>query len=724
MYRFILVCNMVFVTLGALAQKKPVSFEMAFENAQPRLTQSTGYSDGWLDDKHFIWVEKGEGEGEQTVRWKVNAETGQRDAYRTEARPNADKPGYHRTQNRMAEVWLEEDDVFFQAQSMEQSRRLTKTKTQEQNPQLSPDGKKVAFTRAGNFYVTDVETGLEEQLTEDGSDTLYNGYASWVYFEEILGRSSRYRAFWWSPDSKKLCYMQFDDSPVKTFPIYHEEGNYGHLEITRYPKSGEQNPRVKMGVLHLDQAKTQWFDFDPDADEYLAWPFWTPDSTKVHVQWMNRDQNHLIIYECDAGSGQKKPVYEEKQNAWVEFFNDITYLEDGSGFLLRSDKDGWRHLYYHGMDGHLISRLTSGPWRVMNIEGIDLKGKRVYFSAKKSDMAGMDYMSVRLDGSDLQSHTAPGGTHQVEFSPKYTYFLDKYSDSKTPAQVRLHRTSGKLIRTIADSKNSEIEEYQLAEVEYFTIPSGDGYELPAWWVIPHDLDRKSGQKKYGVIFRIYSGPDAPTVRNTFARTLTDHYFAQEGVITISVDHRASGHFGKAGVEKMYRRLGHWEVHDLKQAVTWLKAQPFIDPARIGITGHSYGGYMTLLALAKANDSFTHGVSGAPVTDWALYDTVYTERYMDRPQDNPEGYREGSVLNFAKQIKGTLRLIHGTIDDNVHFQNSLQLVRILTDENIPFEFMAYPGSRHGIRQRAHRAAAENAFWFQHFLGRPFQSQSTN
>ena len=716
MTRVILLLLTLPLCIPGFGQGEPVSFEMAFENAAPKMTKSIGHHDGWLDEDHFVWIEKDE-DGKSKF-FKVNAETGARSAYEPLGTGNEGRSGYHRTQDRSVETWIDKGDVFVQTAGMDQPRRLTRTQSEAQTPRLSPNGKYVAYTRDHNLYATEIATGLEIQLTDDGSDVVYNGYASWVYFEEILGRRSRYRAFWWSPDSQKLCFMRFDDRPVKTFPIYHQEGNYGHLEITRYPKSGEDNPKVKMGSVVISSGNITWFDFDPSADEYLAWPFWTPDSDSVHVQWMNRDQNDLVIYKCNAATGEKQPIYEEKQAEWVEYFNDITYLEDGSGFLLRSDKDGWRHLYFHDMEGTLKARLTQGDWRVMTISGVDLKGKRVYFTAKKSDMAGYDFMSVGLNGKNLKSHTSPGGTHRVEPSPGYKYFLDDYSDYQTPRQIRLHRNDGSLLRVLADSKNPDLDAYELADVEYFTIPSGDGYDLPAWWVVPKDLDRTSDQKKFGVIFRIYSGPDAPTVRNSFSRSMADHYYAQQGVITISVDHRASGHFGKKGVVHMYRNLGHWEVRDLEAAVNWLKKKPFIDPSRIGITGHSYGGYMTLLAMAKANESFTHGVAGAPVTDWSLYDSVYTERYMDRPQDNPEGYKSGSVLTYAGQIKGKLRLIHGTVDDNVHFQNSLQLIQILTDKNIQFEFMAYPGSRHGIRQREHRADGEHAFWFRHFLGREF------
>jgi len=702
-----------FSALFAISGEKPVTFEMAFQNGEPKITNAQGRAGGWLDDEHFLFTEY---KGDESETYKVNAKTGAREPFEGAGSGRFHGAGAETSPDKTHKAWVKDGDIFYSKNGEE--RRLTRTFSTENNPRFSPNYQWLAYTRDGNLYAMDIAKGLEYQLTQDGSDTIYNGYASWVYFEEILGRGGRYRAFWWSPDSSKLLFMRFDDSQVGTFSIYHEAGNYGSNEVTRYPKSGEANPKVKMGVVDIASGQISWMDFDENEDAYLAWPFWTPESKTVHVQWLNRDQNHLVIYECNVGDGSKKPVYEEKQESWVEFFNDITYLKDGSGFILRSDKDGWRHLYLHNMDGTLRKRLTSGSWRVTDILSVDEKKETIYFTGKKEDMAGSDLFSVKLDGSKLKAISKSGGSHRVSLSPQNTYYLDNWSDYKTPGQVNLHHINGKLLKTLSNARNTEIDDYQLGKTEHFTIPGPDGYQLPAWWVLPHDLDPKS-DKKYGVIFRIYSGPNAPNVRNTYHWSWMDHYYAANGVITISVDHRASGHFGKKGVALMHRKLGHWEIKDLTHAVEWLREKPFIDASRIGITGHSYGGYMTLLALGKAPDHFTHGVSGAPVTDWALYDTVYTERYMDRPQDNPDGYREASVLTYADKIKGELRLIHGSIDDNVHLQNTLQVVDILTANNHQFELMIYPGSRHGIRQFKHRADGANAFWFRHFLNRPFE-----
>ncbi|MCB1042047.1 MAG: S9 family peptidase [Acidobacteria bacterium] len=701
-------------------EKKDVTFEMAFRNEGPPMMLAQKNVSGWIDATHIAITEGAFGMGQS---FSYDISSGEQQPYQSKVprQFGYGEPALSTDRGKMAEIVA--GDLIIRNLDDGSERAYTASAGEEQNPWFSPDDQKVAYTRDGNLFVVDTATGLETQLTTDGSDTVYNGWASWVYFEEILGRASRYKAYWWSPDSSKIAFLRFDDGPVKQFQIYHSEGQYGSWETTYYPKSGEVNPLVKMGVVDIKTGKTVWMDIDEHDDAYLAWPFWTPDSKTLHVQWLNRDQNHLVIFACDVANGSKKSVYEEKQPTWVEFFDDITYLEDGSGFILRSDKDGYRHLYLHDMEGKLRHRLTSGNWEVLEILGVDEANKRVFFMANHSDSANRDLMVVDLKGKKTTQVTASGGSHRISFSPDFAHYVDEFSDFWQAGNVAVYKADGTLLREIEQRGNPVVDEYKTGKLEYFRIPTEDGYDLPAWWLVPSDFDT-SGATKYAVIFRIYSGPNAPTVVNSFgrfgrgARTWADHYYANHGVITISVDHRASGHFGKKGVSLMHRKFSHWEVKDLSRAVDWLREKPYIDASRIGITGHSYGGYMTLLALSKASDHFTHGVAGAPVTDWALYDSVYTERYMDTPQDNPEGYKAGSLLQVADKIKGKLRLIHGEVDDNVHAQNSLQLVDKLTAAGIQFEFMLYPGSRHRISQARHQADGEHAFWFRYFLNQSY------
>ena len=511
-----------------------------------------------------------------------------------------------------------------------------------------------------------------------------------------------------------LAFLRFDDNPVPEFPIFRADGAHGELEVQRYPKAGDPNPFVKLGIIHIKTGKIVWVDTNENIDRYVAWPFWTTDSKELFFQNMNRDQDNIIIYSANPFTGQRKEVYNEKQDSWVEFFEDIYMFEDGSGFLLRSNVDGWAHLYYYDLEGNLINRLTSGEWRVTSIARVDEVNKVVYFHSTMGVSTDNYLCKVNLDGENLVQLTKEEGSHRATVSPGGKYFYDRFSNINQPTKIELRSNDGELVRVLGEQSTDNLKDYSLGKVELFTIPSGDGYELPAVWVLPPDFNKN---KKYPVIFRIYGGPNSGTVRNSY-RGLSDSYYSQNGIITISVDHRGSGHFGKKGVALMHRNLGKWEMNDLITAVKWLREQTFIDSTKIGITGGSYGGYTTCMALTYGADYFTHGIAGSSVTDWRLYDDVYTERFMDTPEQNPEGYDFGSAMTHAENYKGVLLITHGTMDDNVHMQNSIQLVDKLTELNKDFELMLYPNQRHGIGypKRIHSTREGVQFWFHHFLGK--------
>jgi dipeptidyl-peptidase-4 len=676
---------------------------------------------GWLDDDRYLETREDPADKQRKL-FVVSAADGAASVYRDYAAMAKDLPQGFDPRAAAASMpdgsalaFTREHDLFYFDANARRLRRLTANPGDEQNPRFSPDGKWVAYTRDSNLYAYDLTNEVEHQYTTDGSDTVYNGWSSWVYMEEILGRASRYAAFWWSPDSAKLAFMRFDDGPVPVFPIYHADGQHGEIERQRYPKAGDPNPYAQMGVVSVADGKLAWVDFESKADHYIAWPSWTPDSRSLTVQWMNRAQDTIRFYACDPVTGKKAPIFEERQPSWVEWFEDLYYFHDGSGFLLRSDVDGWSHLYAYGMDGTLKRRLTSGEWQVTSIARVDETRGTVYFMARPARKSwDSQLMRVRLDGTGLEQLTKGDGTHAARVSPGGSYFIDSLSDLSTPAKMALYRTDGTLVRPLGDAHTAATGEYAWGRAELFTIPSGDGYDLPASWVLPPDFDAK---KQYPVIFSIYGGPNAGTVRNAFPG-LQPHYWAERGVITISVDHRGSGHFGKKGVALMHRNLGKWEMTDLITATKWLRAKPFVAKDRIGITGSSYGGYTTMMALTYGAGEFNYGIASSSVTDWQLYDTVYTERYMDTPKENPEGYKAGAVLTYADRYKGgTLRITHGTIDDNVHTQNSIQVIDWLTNHDRLFELMLFPDSRHGIQpgQRAFLTRGTHDFWVRTLLG---------
>jgi dipeptidyl-peptidase-4 len=674
---------------------------------------------GWLDDEHYLEVRTDPAD-KQRRSYSVSVADGSAVVYRDYGEIQKQLPSGFDPQRAAATtpemnrfIFNREGDLYFFNLEQKKFRRLTATPAQEQNPRFSPDGKWIAYTRDHNLFVYDLESSIERQCTSDGSEIVSNGYASWIYYEEILGRPSQYAAFWWSPDSTRLAFMRFDDSPVPSFPIYRADGQHGELESQRYPKAGDPNPYVQLGVLTLADGKLQWMDFEPKADHYIAWPFWTPDSKALTVQWMNRGQDAIRLFNCDPVTGKKTQIFEEKQTSWVRFFEDLYYFKDGSGFLLRTDVSGWDHLYYYDNRGNLKKQLSSGAWKVASIVLVDEAGRYVYFTGSPGKSWDSHLMRVRLDGTGLQQLTQGDGTHRCQVSPGGKHFIDTVSSISTPSTMSLYQADGKPLRKLGDAKSAAMDEYAWGKTELFTIPSGDGFDLPAYWVLPVNFDPS---KTYPVIFNIYGGPDSGMVRNSWL-SVQPHYWAQRGIITISVDHRGSGHFGKKGVALMHRNLGKWEMADLIAAAQWLRTKPFIAKDKIGISGSSYGGYTTMMALTHGAEHFNFGQAGASVTDWQLYDSVYTERYMDTPAENPEGYKNGAVLTWIDRYKGGLRITHGTIDDNVHMQNSVQVVDWLTRNNKRFEMMFYPNSRHGVQasQRIHYQREAHDFWVKNLLG---------
>ena len=705
-------------------EKKRLTFQQAYlpRQGSPGLIKKLPEFEAWLNDTHFlVKEEKGLGPKVQAKLFMVDTSSGEKSLFLDYSAHNEYMPeglkleDFADCSDDYSQFVLKHKASFYlydvEARNL---KPIGDDAAEAKNVTLSPDAEKIAFTRNHNLFIIDLESGLEQQLTQDGSETIYNGYASWVYFEEVLGRDSKYQAFWWAPDNKKIAFLQFDDERVPEFPIFDEEGTHGKLEVTRYPKSGDPNPKVRLGIVYVDSGDIIWVDTDSETDCYLAWPSWTPDSRNLLFQWMNREQNNIKLYLTDPITRKKVGIFDENQPTWVEFFEDIYFFKDGSGFLIISDISGWPHLYYYDMEGNLKKRLTSGDWSVQSMKHIDEKDGMVYFLGTRDKKTETHLYRVDLNTNEVIRLTENPGSHNCEVSPEGSFFVDTYSSIHHPDKREIRNIKGELLHTLDVATLPAFDDYALGKVELFTIPSGDGYELPAMWTLPPDFDKSS---KYPVIFTIYGGPDAATVRNYFGR-LDKHFLAQQDFIVISVDHRGSGHFGKAGTALMHRNLGKWEMQDLITAVKWIKRKPFIDPDRIGIMGSSYGGYITCMALTYGADYFTHGIANSPVTDWTLYDTIYTERYMDTPTENPEGYEFGSVLTHAKELKGKLLITHGTTDDNVHIQNTMQLISKLENMYKDFDLMIYPGQRHSISppKRHHFNQEIVRFWLRHFLGK--------
>jgi dipeptidyl-peptidase 4 len=698
------------------AQKKHFTYEQAYDYSGSEVLAMLPEIDGWLDADHYLQYHQ-DNDKKTYKLIKVNARDGRATDFidynsLSDCLENLDlRYAEDISSDRRSYILKKEDDLYYFSLTDKKLQRLTNTPGVEKNPVLSPDGRYVAFTRDHDLYSIDIQSFQEKRLTYDGDQTVYNGWAAWLYYEEVLGRASRYRAFWWSPNSESIAFLRFDETKVPEFPLFDAEGTHGQLELQRYSKAGDPIPQVLLGIIDLKTVKINWIDFDREEEHYFAQPFWSPDSKYLLAQWFNRSQDLARLYRIDPGNGQKKLIYEEKSDTWIEFYTDIYILKNSNSFILRSDSDGWYHLYYYDMVG-LGVKLTSGKWNVTSLVHVDEQRQQVYFISTAEHATQKHLYRVNFSGKNLQRLTDTAGVHDITISPEAKYFIDTYSNINQPPKMDLCRSDGKVLRTIGDSKTAMLDEYELGRVEIFSIPTEDGLDLPALWILPPKIEI---DKRYPVIFRVYGAPEMTLVENWY-RPLNDHFLAQQGIITIVVDNRGSGHFGKAGMTMMNRQLGKWEVNDLVTAVKWLRQQPFVDSTRIGIIGGSYGGYVTCMALTCEADYFTHGVARYPVTDWRLYDATYSERYMDKPEENPQGYELSSVMTHAQNYHGKLLLIHGSMDDNVHFQNTLQLISKLQDLGKNFEIMIYPAQRHGLRglKESHGDRVIYDFWIRNVL----------
>jgi dipeptidyl-peptidase 4 len=714
-------------TLSLNAQeKKLMTFEQLFKNADPKLTNVPPSLLGWDDDNHYLERKKMDGDMMPKV-YSIDVKNGKAVLYRdlsqykdiVGAGINPDFPALN-NENYTRLIYQKEGELYLLNTETKEFKKITISKDERINITLSPDANYIAYTKKDhNLYALDIKSGKEIQYTNDGTELILNGWASWVYYEEILGRASRYRSFWWSSDSKHIAFFRADDSKVPLFQIYNSTGQHGEWEQTRYPKVGDPNPEIKIGIVPAAGGNITWADFNEKGDQYFGQPFWTPDGKQLFTQWMNRAQNKLTIYSIDPTTGKKTEIYTEEQKAWVEWFDNIHFLKGNKGFIIKSDKDGWNHLYLHGMDGKLKNRITEGKWAVNSIELINEDDNIIYFTAKKENSTRTDLYKIKFSGKDMTRLTSGEYSHSVKVSPEGSYFYSTYSNVATPAKIALYKNNGKLIKELADTKSKDFDNFILGKTELFRVKTPDGYDLPVVWTLPVNFDEN---KKYPVLITIYGGPGSTGVSDVWSGA-RNQWLSNEGIIQVSIDHRGSGHFGKEGIALMYKNLGKWEMNDYIEVVKWLKSKPYVNGNKICINGGSYGGFVTAMALTYGADYFTHGIAEYSVTDFSLYDSHYTERFMGTLKDNPEGYKFATVMTHADKLKGVLRIVHGTMDDNVHMQNAMQLVDKLEDLGKHFELMVYPGGRHGWGgpKAFHARNEKYRFYYQYLLEKDFPEE---
>ena len=605
-------------------------------------------------------------------------------------------------------------DLFYWRVGAEEVRRLTFDPEPEVGFELSPDGSLVSFVRGHDMFVYDLASGRERALTADGSEELLYGRLDWVYQEEVYGRGN-FKGYWWSPDSTRLAFLRLDESPVREFTVVDHIPVGLDVEVTNYPKAGAPNPTVQLGVQPAAGGAPLWIDtskYQP-IEHLIVRVGWTPDGKSVVFQVQDREQTWLDLNLADPATGKVTTLFRETSPAFVGVIDEPEWLDDsldssldsslGGGFLWLSERSGFQHIYLYDAEGKLQRQLTSGEWEVRDLYGVASEpggsgGGRafVYFSAMQHSAIAPHLYRVALTGGEPERLSRREGSHAASWSPGLRYFVDTWSDVTMPPQMRLHDASGAEMRFVAENRVEELGRFRLGTVERLQVPARDGYPMEAMLIKPPDFDPA---KRYPVLQYNYGGPHAPVVSDAWGGTryLWHQLLAQRGYVIWMCDNRSASGKGIRPTWEAYRRMGAVELRDIEDGVAWLRQQPWVDPARIGIWGWSYGGFMAAYALTHSK-SFAMGIAGAPVTDWRLYDTIYTERYMRMPQNNEEGYDETSVIEAAEDLSGKLLLLHGTIDDNVHLQNTLKLAYELQKADKEFELMLYPKSRHGIRDR--------------------------
>jgi len=576
-------------------------------------------------------------------------------------------------------------------------RRLTNDEEIKDDPHFSPDGKRIAFIKNHNIHVLDIETGIDVPLTTDGREHVFVGQFDWAYQEEF---ASVRTGFFWAPDGQHIAFFQLDETEVPEFPIVDFVPVENEVQSTRYPKAGENNSIVRVGVVSIDNPHIVWLGVGSETDIYIPRIKWLPDSQSLVIYRLNRAQNRLDLLLGDISSGSTRAVLvEEAADGWIDIYDGLAFLKHGERFIWSSNRDGFKHLYLYDIQGNLIRQLTQGSWEVDSVVAVDEETGFVYFSAGKENVWDRDLYKVDLNGEALTRLTEQEGWHSIDMNPSCEYYLDYFSDFTTPTIVSLHSSDGKLLDVIDPNEalKETLKGYRLSRPDFFSFDTDYGAKLNALMIKPPDFDPS---KKYPVLIYVYGGPGSQTVVNAWDtdsrhRQLWHKMLTQNGYIMFTVDNRGTGGRGKDWMKVVYRQLGEAEVQDQLAGVQYLRKLPYVDGTRIGVWGWSYGGYMTSMCMLKGADYFKAGISVAPPTDWRDYDSIYTERYMGKPQHNTEGYIASSAITHAEDLKGKLLLIHGTSDDNVHFSNSMQLVYAFQIAHVPFDMMVYPRQLHHI-----------------------------
>jgi dipeptidyl-peptidase-4 len=669
----------------------------------------------WLDDGTLVILDNRS--ARESTFEKVNPANGQRQAIVDSARALA---GLKSAAGVDADVlpwpiafdgsgkralYILKGDVFVLDVPDARFRRLTSTAAEETSASFSPNGRRVAYVRDNDLYFFDLDTNRETRITRDGSETLLNGTLSWVYWEEVFGR--RDIGYWWAPDSQAIAYLQSDDSQVD-LAYFTDIAPFSPRVIRqRYARAGRANPRVRLGIVELENPSTTWIQITDKPFEYIVRAKWLPDGRHLSFETMPRLQTELSLYFADRKSGASTRIFTETDPGWVNMTDDLYFFSDGKHFLWPSERDGYMHLYRYRIDGTLVNQVTKGRWALASaggvafwvrqaLVGVDEKNDWIYFTALERSSIERHLYRVHSDGSGFTRISKGPGTHRISMSPDARYFLDTYSDIRTLPALRLHASEGSTLQTVASPRPQLIVPFDVQFPEISAIPADDGFLMPAQILKPKTFQPNH---KFPVIMFVYGGPAAPRVLNSWQQdTLWYQLLLDAGYIVVKVDNRSATAISKQLENTIVKRLGEAETPDLVAAARWLKKQSWVDPQRVGVWGWSYGGWMTLNLMTRSQE-FKAGIAVAPVTDWRYYDSKWTEGAMRTPQENSEGYASTSVVPRAKDLHGHLLIVYGTYDDNVHPYHEMAFIDALVAAGKTFDMMAYPMRKHGITDEA-------------------------
>ncbi|MGD8452161.1 MAG: S9 family peptidase [Phycisphaerae bacterium] len=687
-------------TPGTQPTLQPITREM-LTGRPPNFSGSYARGMRWLDGEHYLHAQHGELKrvealsGSDEAAYDVAALAAALEAQggfeESDARRCAERP-LAWTDDRSGVLIQHERRLYFCRLADGQVVRLTEEARPRRTVALAPDGSSISFVLDNDLYAIDTTDAKEVRLTQDGSDTLLNGILDWVYQEEIYGRGA-WGAHWWRDDGRYLAYIQLDESAVPLYAIVDYIPHLSDIERTRYPKAGDPLPVARLGVADPRTGQTVWIDLPrpDDTDLLITRVGWTPTGQLIFTV-QDREQRWLDLNEADPQTGRSRTLIHETSPAWVDRLPLPEWLPDGS-FLWLSARHGYQHVYHYTADGRLIARVTDGPWPVRNVIGYDEATDYVYFTGSRETVLETHAYRVPLGGGEIEQLTEPGYSHNVNFDPTLHLFFDTFSNVATPPQVVLRNADGTPVRVISENHVETLEKYSWPAGELLQVVNRNGRPLNVKIIRPADFDPS---RRYPVLMPVYGGPDAPTVRNRWGgyHELFERYLATQGYMICYCDpYSATGGVAIAAWHA-YRRLGEVELADYEDVVRYLVEHESADPERIGMTGYSYGGYIVAYALTHST-MFKMGIAGGLLSDWRNYDAVYVERYMQTPDHNPAGYDNAAVSNAAHKLHGHLLIVHGLMDDNVHFQNTAQLINALQEQVQRFDLMVYPRDGHGI-----------------------------